>query len=103
MKWTKNTKYNAFIDAYHAPLTPKHRYLVGLLAILFGQITHNQLLPWQQVHAVPILSAGCVALGLIMLKLLNARIYKNRLQDSLESVFLTNSVKALSRNETSYK
>ena len=34
MKWTKNTKYNAFIDAYHAPFTPKHRYWVGLLYCL---------------------------------------------------------------------
>ena len=39
MKWVKNTKYNAFIDAYHAPFTPKHRYWMGLL--LFALTTHN--------------------------------------------------------------
>ena len=89
MKWTKNTKYDAFIDAYHAPFTPKHRYWVGLL--LFAQITHN-LVAAMATSPVPILSAGCVALGLIMLKLLNTRIYKNRLQDSLETLFLTNIV-----------
>ena len=89
MKWTKNTKYNAFIDAYHAPFTPKHRYWFGLL--LFAQIIHN-LVTAIATGPVPILSAGCVALGLIMLKLLNTRIYKNRLQDSLETLFLTNIV-----------
>ena len=89
MKWAKNTKYNAFIDAYHAPFTPKHRYWVGLL--LFAQIIHN-LVAAMATGPVPILSAACVALGLIMLKLLNTRIYKNRLQDSLETLFLTNIV-----------
>ena len=89
MKWTKNTKYNAFIDAYHAPFTPKHRYWFGLL--LFAQITHN-LVAAMATGPVPILSAACVALGLILLKLLNTRIYKNRLQDSLETLFLTNIV-----------
>ena len=89
MKWTKNTKYNAFIDAYHAPFTPKHRYWFGLL--LFAQIIHN-LVTAIATGPVPILSAACVTLGSIMLKLLNTRIYKNRLQDSLETLFLTNIV-----------
>ena len=38
MKCTKNTKYIGFMDAYHAPFTPKHRYWVGLL--LFALIAH---------------------------------------------------------------
>ena len=38
----------------------------------------------------PILSAGCIALGLILLRVINTRIYKNTLQDSLETLFLTN-------------
>ena len=89
MKWAKNTKYNAFIDAYHAPFIPKHRYWFGLL--LFAQIIHN-LVTAIATGPVPILSAACVSLGLILLKLLNTRIYKNRLQDSLETLFLTNIV-----------
>ena len=89
MKWTKNTKYNAFIDAYHAPFTPKHRYWVGLL--LFAQITHN-LVAAMTTGPVPILSAVCVAVGLILLRVINTRIYKNSLQDLLETLFLTNIV-----------
>ena len=89
MKWAKNTRYNAFIDAYHAPFTPKYRYWMGLL--LFAQITHN-LVAAMATSPVPILSAGCVALGLILLRIINNRIYKNSLQDSLETLFLTNIV-----------
>ena len=89
MKWTKNPKYNAFIDAYHAPFTPKHRYWMGLL--LFAQIVHT-LVAAMATGPIPILSAGCTTLGLILLKLLNTKIYKNRLHDSLETLFLTNIV-----------
>ena len=88
MKWTINTKYNAFIDAYHAPFTPRHRYWMGLL--LFALTTHNIVAATTDDNPAPILSAGCIALGLILLRVINTRIYKNRLQDSLETLFLTN-------------
>ena len=90
MKWTKNTKYNAFIDAYHAPFTPKHRYWLGLL--LFAQITHNLVAAMTTDSLIAIFAAGCIALGLILLRVFNTRIYKNSLQDSLETLFLTNIV-----------
>ena len=90
MKWAKNTKYHAFIDAYHAPFTPKHRYWMGLL--LFALITHNIVAAMTTGSLVPILSAGCVPLGLLLLKLLNTRTYKNKLQETLETLFLTNIV-----------
>ena len=90
MKWAKNTKYNAFIDAYHAPFTPKHRYWMGLL--LFAQITHNLVAALTPDSLIAILSAGCIALGLTLLRVINTRIYKNSLRDSLETLFLTNIV-----------
>ena len=90
MKWAKNTKYNAFVDAYHAPFTPRHRYWMGLL--LFAQITHNIVAAMTTDGSVTILSAGCITLGLLLIKLLNCKIFKNRLQDTLETLFLTNIV-----------
>ena len=90
MKWAENTKYNAFIDAYHAPFTPKHRYWFGLL--LFAQITHNLVAAMTPDSLIAILSAGCIALGLILLRVINTRVYKNSLRDSLETLFLTNIV-----------
>ena len=88
MKWARNTKYNACIDAYHAPFTPRHHYWMGLL--LFALTSHNIVAAMTADSPAPILSAGCVSLGLILLKLQNTRIYKNRLQDSMETLFLTN-------------
>ena len=90
MKWAKNTKYNAFIDAYHAPFTPKHRYWMGLL--LFALTTHNIVAAMSADSPAPIFSAGCISVGLILLRVINTRIYKNSLQDSLETLFLTNIV-----------
>ena len=90
MKWAKNTKYNAFIDAYHAPFTPRHRYWMGLL--LFALTTHNIVAAMSADSPAPILSAGCISVGLILLRVINTRIYKNSLQDSSETLFLTNIV-----------
>ena len=88
MKWAKNTKYNAFIDAYHAPFTPRHRYWMGIL--LFALTTHNIFAAMSADSPAPILSAGCISVGLMLLRIINTRIYKNSLQDSLETLFLTN-------------
>ena len=90
MKWTKNTKYNAFVDAYHAPFTPKHRYWMGIL--LFALTTNNIVAAMSADSPAPILSAGCISVGLMLLRIINTRIYKNNLQDSLETLFLTNIV-----------
>ena len=90
MKWAKNAKYNAFIDAYHAPFTPRHRYWIGLLP--FALTTHNIVAALSADSPAPILSAGCIALVLILLRVINTRIYKNSLQDSLETLFLSNIV-----------
>ena len=90
MKWAKNTKYNAFIDAYHAPFTSKHRYWMGLL--LFALTTHNIVAAMSANSPAPILSAGCISVGLMLLRIINNRIYKNSLRDSLETLFLTNIV-----------
>ena len=85
MKWTKNTKYIGFMDAYHAPFTPKHRYWVGLL--LFGLIAHNLVVAMALDTSLPVLSAGCIAFGLISL---NNRVYKKQLTEYLETLFLLN-------------
>ena len=85
MKWTKNTKYIGFMDAYHAPFTPKHRYWVGLL--LFALIAHNLVVAMAPDTSLPVLSAGCIAVGLISL---NNRVYKKQLNEYLETLFLLN-------------
>ncbi|XP_064389019.1 uncharacterized protein LOC135337056 [Halichondria panicea] len=88
MIWTKNTKYTGFMDAYHAPFTPKHRYWVGLL--LFALIIHNLVAAMALDTYLPILSAGVLSVGLIVWKLLNNRLYKSKFCDSLETLYLFN-------------
>ena len=85
MKWTKNTKYNGFMDAYHAPFTPKHRYWVGLL--LFSLIAHNLITALAFYTSLPVLSAGSITVGLIVFKSQNYPVYKIRL---LETLFFLN-------------
>ncbi|XP_064388868.1 uncharacterized protein LOC135336920 [Halichondria panicea] len=85
MKWTKNTKYTGFMDAYHAPFTPKHRYWVGLL--LFALIAHNLVVAMAPDTSLPVLSAGCIAIGLISL---NNQVHKKQLSNYLETLFLLN-------------
>ncbi|XP_064388865.1 uncharacterized protein LOC135336917 [Halichondria panicea] len=82
---TKNTYYNGFMDAYHAPFTPKHRYWVGLL--LFALIVYNLVAAMDTDTSLPVLSAGCIAFGLIAL---NNRVYKKRFNEYLEALFLLN-------------
>ena len=88
MIWTKNTKYIGFMDAYHAPFTPKHRYWVGLLLLVL--IAHNLVTAMALDNFLPILSAGVLSVGLIVWKLLNNRLYKSKFCDSLETLYLFN-------------
>ncbi len=88
MIWTKNTKYNGFMDTYHAPFTPKHRYWVGLL--LFALIVHNLVTAMAPDTYLPILSSGILSVGLIGWKLFNNRLYKKAFCGSLETLYLLN-------------
>ncbi len=88
MKWTKNAKYNGFMDVYHAPFTPKHRYWVGLL--LFSLIAHNLVSAFAIEFFLPVLSAGSITVGLIVFKSLNYPVYKLRLNGLLETLFFLN-------------
>ena len=90
MKWTRNTKYTAFMDAYHAPFTRKHRYWIGLL--LFALIVHNIIAATATNDFLPVLSMGCIAIGIILLKLINKRVHKRHISSLLENSFLFNLV-----------
>ena len=90
MKWTRNTKYTGFIDACHAPFTPKHRYWVGLL--LFALIVHNTVAAMATDTFLPVLSAGSLSVGLIVLRVFGSRVYKDWSKDCLETLFLLNLV-----------
>ncbi len=81
-----NAKYIGFMDAYHAPFTPKHRYWVGLL--LLALTAHILVAAMALDTSLSILSCGILSVGLISWKLLNNPLYKNKLCDSLEALYL---------------
>ena len=107
MKWTRNTKYTAFMDAYHAPFTHKHRYWVGLL--LFALILHNVIVAMASNEFLSVLSMGCIGISLLIFKLRKNRIYKSWVKNQLENAFLLNLVFLAfgtlyaEASETSYK
>ncbi len=90
MKWTKNTKYIGFMDAHHAPFTPKHRYWVGLL--FFALIIHNLVTAFSPNPYLPVISAGCLPVGIIVFKAMRIRVYKKGLNDAAETLFLLNLI-----------
>ena len=90
MKWTRNTKYTAFMDAYYAPFTRKHRYWVGLL--LFALVVHNVIVAMASNEFLSVLSMGCIGIGLLLFKLRKNRIYKSWVKNQLENAFLLNLI-----------
>ena len=90
MKWIRHPKYNAFIDAYHAPFSPKHRYWVGLL--LLARIVHNLVQALTADELVAILTSSSISLALLILKNVNTRTYRNWILDMLENSFIINLI-----------
>ena len=86
LRWVRKPKYNAFIDAYQAPFTPKHRYWFGLTLLV--RIVHFLISAFLS-DTVTILSVGVIILVLLLLKLYNKTIYKSKLNDFLETSFFT--------------
>ena len=86
LRWTKNTKLTSFIDAYHAPYKPKHRYWTGLL--LFIRIILN-LAVTANTSGNPQYNLLTIIVSTVLLLLLKAyisgNIYKQKQLDWFES------------------
>ena len=90
MKWTRNTKYTALMDAYQAPFISKHRYWAGLLRLAL--IVHNVIAATAANKYLPILSMGCIAAGILMFKLQSSGPYVSWINNLLENAFLLNLI-----------
>ena len=86
-RFFQSNKYNAFIDAYHAPFVFKHRYWIGIL--LFARIFHH-LLSAVLKETSHLLLVSCIVYVLLILKMLTWKMYKNWLIGFLETSFLIN-------------
>jgi hypothetical protein len=90
-KWSRDPKIQTFIETYHMPYTPKHRYWTGLLLIarvvLFLVTTANVSNDPTIALTAMTSTLGCI----VLLKgFIGSRLYKNWLLDILENFFYLN-------------
>ena len=88
--WANNSRLKAFMDAYHAPYKPRHRYWTGLLlvlrSIMFVTLGFN-------LNSDPSLTLLLVILTVLVIHLwawLVGGVYKNWWLEMLESSFILN-------------
>ena len=90
LRWVTKPQVKAFIDAYHAPCTPKHRYWIGLLLIvrfaLYTVFTFN-VLGDPNVNLLIIASS---TFGITIFAWLTGRVYEKQWLAVLESSFILN-------------
>ena len=93
LRWIRNVKLNAFMDAYHAPYHIQHRYWTGLLLLMRGVL---YLVAAVNIVGDPkntLLAIACICGSLFLLKeLIKDRVYKNWFLNALESSFIFNLV-----------
>ena len=90
-KWTRNPKIQTFIETYHKPYTPKHRYWTGLLLIVrvvlyLVAATNVSNDPTIALTAINFTVCCIFALS----KLLGSRLYRKWPVDVLETLFYLN-------------
>jgi hypothetical protein len=90
-RWSRDPKIQTFIETYHMPYTPKHRYWTGLLLIarvvLFLVTTANVSNDPTIALTAMTSTLGCI----VLLKgFIGSRLYKNWLLDVLENFFYLN-------------
>ena len=90
-RWMNGTRFRAFLDAYWAPYTPKHRYWTGLLLLLRCILfLVNALCNARNDSSFNLIIIGCVCLGLAVVSWMNCRIYKKWYLQVLEASFILN-------------
>lgn len=88
-KWVQNTKLTSFMDAYHAPYTPKRRYWTGLL-LLARVILY--LVPAINVSGEPSVNLLAIIVVVSSLFILKYNVYKVWLIDILETGLYVNLI-----------
>lgn len=91
--WTRSPKLNFFMDTYHAPYTPRHRYWTGLLLIARAILFFVSATNFSGDPRVKLLSTIIILCVLFFYKaLFNIRIYKNWLISAMETFTYLNIV-----------
>ena len=88
-RWVRNTKLNSFMDAYHAPYTPKQRYWTGLLLVARILLYLVSAVNVSGEPSVTLLATIVVVSTLFVLKY---NVYKLWIIDVLESGLYVNLI-----------
>ena len=83
----QSSRYNAFIDAYHGPFIPKHRYWIGVL--LLTRIIHH-ILSFVLDESTHLLIVSSMVYTLLILKQLLTKVYRKWLISIVETSYLIN-------------
>ena len=90
--WVNSARLKPFMDAYHAPYKPKHRYWPGLLLVLRFVLLLVFAFNFQEDHSINLL-AILVANGfLVACAWLSGGVYRNWCLDALECSFALNLI-----------
>ena len=89
----KNPNMYLFMEAYHVPYTPQHRYWTGMLLYARSILYVIAAINVANDAEVQLISIIVILSGVILLKMFIAtKIFKNWMIDSLESFFYINIV-----------
>ena len=90
-KWTRNTKLNAFITAYHVPYNSKYRYWTGLLLLVRVILYITASVTLSANPEVSLLATAIVIGTLFLLKsIINLKVYKKSITDIAETIVYFN-------------
>ena len=90
LSWARSSKLKSFLDAYHAPYKPKHRYWPGLLLVvrfLTLVVVATNVLGDPSINLLTICAS---TLGILTWALMARGVYTNRSLEALEASFILN-------------
>ena len=90
-KWTRNTKFNAFISVYHAPYNSKYRYWTGLLLLVRVVLYITASVTVSADPQTSLLITNILVGSLFVIKeITGARVYKKSFLSIIETVLYFN-------------
>ena len=91
-RWTRNTKLNAFIAAYHVPYNSKYRYWTGLLLLVRVILYITASVTVSDDPEISLLATIILVGGLFFLNrcIRNLQVYKNSVTDIVETIVYFN-------------
>ena len=93
-RWTRDQKLKTFIETYHIPYTPKHRYWIGLLLlvrVILYLAVHHTSISLSNDPTISLTTLTFTIICVLALKgLIGRRIYRKVLVDILDTFFYWN-------------